>query len=177
MAALVVLALTGFSTGRGHGSGHGGSGGGGGGCSSSSQDHDSSSATSGSTSSGSSGSHYDDYDDTYDDDTYDDSSSGSSGSSEGDYTTLDDAEVELLTCASEDTPYATIEVTNLGDQDGSFYADVTFEDANGDTVDERGVEVRVAARSVARARVALSDGTRAAEVAHCEADPLAPSVG
>ena len=71
VSTLVVLALTGFSTGRGHGGGSGShDGGGGGGCSSSSQNHDSSSG----------GSHRDHYDDDdYDDDDY---GSGSSGGSE-----------------------------------------------------------------------------------------------
>lgn len=162
MAALVVLSLTGFSSGRGHGSSSSGSGSGGGGCSSSSQDHDSSSSTT------SGGGTYRDYDD--DDDDYDYDSGGSSSGSTS--TTQQDAEVELVTCATEDAPYATIEVTNPNDQDGTFYANVTFKDANGDTVDEQGVEVRVSWKSAAQAKVELGDGL-VGKVDHCEVDPLA----
>ncbi|MCX4762939.1 hypothetical protein OG562_18540 [Streptomyces sp. NBC_01275] len=78
-----------------------------------------------------------------------------------------------MSCATKDKPYATIEVTNIDDRAGSFYADVTFLDANGDTVDARGVAVRVDARSVATAKVQLTDEATAAEVDHCEASPLA----
>ena len=97
VSALVVLTLTGFSTGRSSG----GSGDGGGGCSSSSQNHDSSS------------SHRDD------DDDYDAGSGGTGGSGGNASTSLRDATVELVTCASQKTPYATVEVTNPNARDES----------------------------------------------------------
>ncbi|WP_405480410.1 hypothetical protein [Streptomyces sp. NBC_00009] len=97
LAAVVVLALTGFSTGRGHGgSGKSKSRGsssssGGGGCSSSKQNHGG----------GYNGSHHSDYDD---DDSYDDDSYGSSGG--GDTATdtatgsaTGDADVVIVDCA------------------------------------------------------------------------------
>ncbi|MGW0814241.1 hypothetical protein ACWD00_13485 [Streptomyces viridiviolaceus] len=95
VAALVVLTPTGFSTGRGHGSGDGE---GGGGCSSSSQDHDSSSSTGGGS--------YGDHD-------YDDDDHGSGGGDGGNSTpSLQDATVELVSCATQEKPYAIVEVTN-----------------------------------------------------------------
>lgn len=162
VAVLVVLSLTGFSSGR-HGHGRKSDGGSGGGCSSSSQNHDSSSSTT------SGGGTYHDYDDDDYDDSYDDASADPT---DGDYSTVEDAEVELVTCATRDAPYATIEVTNPNAKDGTFYASVTFKDANGDTLDEQGVEVRVSWKSVATAKVELSDDL-VGKVDHCEADPLA----
>ncbi|WP_367322432.1 hypothetical protein [Streptomyces sp. HUAS ZL42] len=165
VTAMVVLALTGFSTGRGHGTKHD-SDGSGGGCSSSSQDHDSSSSTSGGSSSGSGSYH--------DDDDYDDTSG--SGSSSGETaTTADAADVEVVECATKDDPAAKFDVTNRNDRDGTFKVDIAFKDASGATVEERGMEVEVAAGSTVTVGMKLSSAD-AAKVAHCDADPVAPPV-
>ncbi|MGY3202382.1 hypothetical protein [Streptomyces sp. TE5632] len=181
VAALVVLTLTGFSTGRGHGRG-GGGGDGGGGCSSSSQNHDSSPKSGG-------GSHRDDdddddyYDGYYDnnyDNNYDsgtDTGGGSTGGSSGSSSSsLRDATVELLSCASKTVPYATVRVTNPNAVDGVFTVTVDFEDRAGRTVASPVQRVAVAADDTATARVKVGgDRKRAARVSACDPDPYAPA--
>ncbi|MEV5549583.1 hypothetical protein AB0L35_26170 [Streptomyces sp. NPDC052309] len=161
VSALVVLTLTGFSTGRGHGGGSGD--GGGGGCSSSGQDHDSSSSSS------SGGGGYRDHD--YDDDTYDDETYGSGGGG-SDSTPLEDATVELVTCATKTTPYATVEVTNPNTTEGTFTVTVDFLDAAGDPVDSAYTDVTVPAGTTKTAEVQL-DETYLPLLDHCEPAPEA----
>ncbi|MEU0581404.1 hypothetical protein ABZ465_29755 [Streptomyces griseoincarnatus] len=162
VSALVVLALTGFSTGRGHGGTSGGDhdGGGGGGCSSSSQNHDSSSG----------GSHRD-YDDD-DDDDY--GSGGGSGGSEAS-TSPDAATVTLVDCASEETPYATVEVTNTDTVDGTFSVTVVFADAAGEELARSTEEVSVPAGGTTAARVPVDDEASVPLVDECELDSYAPA--
>ncbi|WP_432184915.1 hypothetical protein [Streptomyces tendae] len=159
ISALVVLSLTGFSTGR---HGHGGDGSGGG-CSSSGQDHDDSSSTS-----GGSDAHKDD-DDTYgtggsghhdyDDDTYgDDSGSGGSGEAEG-------AVLNLITCVREGQPWSTVEVANPNATEYTLAVTVLFKDADGTTIDEGTEEVTVPADGVSAVRVPF-DGSGIPD--HCE---------
>ncbi|MGV9620461.1 hypothetical protein [Streptomyces tendae] len=159
ISALVILSLTGFSTGR---HGHGGDGSGGG-CSSSGQDHDGSSSTSGG------GDAYKDDDDTYgtggsgyhdyDDDTYgDDSGSGGSGEAEA-------ADLRLITCVMEDQPWSTVEVTNPNAVESTFSVTVLFKDADGTTIDEGTEEVTVPADGVSAVRVPF-DGSGIPD--HCE---------
>ncbi|KAF2779448.1 LEA type 2 family protein [Streptomyces sp. OM5714] len=144
ISALVVLSLTGFSTGR-HGHGHGGDGGGG--CSSSSQDHDGSSSTSG-------GGAYKDDDDTYgsggsgyhDDDTDD-------GGSGGGDTHAMSATLELIACATETEPYATVEVTNPNDSEYTFPVTVRFIDVSDRELAEGHEEVTVPARGVTEVHI------------------------
>lgn len=156
VSALVVLTLTGFST------GHGGSGGdgGGGGCSSSDQNHDSSSGSGG-------GSHRD-HDD--DDDT---SGSGGSGNASS---ASQDATVELVTCASRKTPYATAEVTNPNATAGVFTVTVTFEDTTGAKVVTRSQDVAVPANDTATVQVDVGDSADVTRVAECAPDLYAPAV-
>jgi hypothetical protein len=166
ISALVVLSLTGFSTGR-HGHGHGGDGGGG--CSSSSQDHDSSSSTSGG------GDAYKDDDDTYgsggsgyhdyDDDTYGDGTGGG-GTGEAEAAVL-----RLVSCAVDDQPWSTVEVTNPNAVEYTFSVTVLFKDADGATIDEGTEEVTVPADGVGAVRVSY-DGSGTPD--HCELDPTAP---
>ncbi|MEV7016681.1 hypothetical protein, partial [Streptomyces sp. NPDC093991] len=130
VSALVVLALTGFSTGRGHGGGSGD--GDGGGCSSSGQNHDASGSGG--------GSHRDD------DDDYDGGSGGSGGAGNPEASASpEDATVTLVDCASEETPYATVEVTNTDTVDGTFSVTVVFKDTAGDELVSRTEEVAVPA--------------------------------
>lgn len=196
---LSALALTGFSTGRGHGGGSrhgGGGGGGGGGCSSSNQDHDSSSSSSsgssGSSGSTTSGSAYDDDDDAYGSSgagsstsggsynrppTHDSTTSGSTGSSgsSGDRQ-LDNAKVKLVTCATEKNPYAAVKVTNGNAKSGRFWVSVTFVDADGITVIEETEEVKVSGKGQKTTRIEIGGEGLAASVARCEVDPQAVPV-
>ncbi|MFE9443124.1 hypothetical protein ACFYO2_29995 [Streptomyces sp. NPDC006602] len=165
VAALVVLSLTGFSSGRGHG--HKSDSSGGGGCSSSSQNHDSSSSTT------SGGSTYHDYDD----DDYDTNGSGSgSGGATATATTLQDAEVELISCATGKTPYATVSVTNPNDSPGTFTVDLAFLDKQGDQVVLRSKQAYVSTRSTAKVKVNVDDAGLLSRIDHCEVDLYAPPV-
>ncbi|MBJ6633066.1 hypothetical protein [Streptomyces sp. I5] len=151
VSTLVVLALTGFSTGRGHGGSSGD--GGGGGCSSSSQNHDSSSG----------GSHRD-----YDDDDY--GSSGGSGGSGGSEASIspDAATVTLVDCASEETPYATVEVTNTDTVDGTFSVTVVFRDAAGEELDSGTEEVSVPAGGTTPVRIPVNDAESVPLIEECD---------
>lgn len=186
VSVMVVLALTGFSSGR-HGSHsrHGGGSGGGGGCSSSSQDHDSSS----SSTSGGSGPYggsdsYDDSDSA--------SSSGSSGSSGGTYQRrpthrstptssssggsdqpLDDATATLVSCADKKAPYATVEVKNPNARKGTFKVGVTFMDSDDIKVTDDYADVTVGARGKATVRVKVGGTGLIDSGDHCDVDPVA----
>ncbi|GHB37194.1 hypothetical protein GCM10010377_30200 [Streptomyces viridiviolaceus] len=154
----MVLTLTGFSTGRGHGSG-GGDGGGGGGCSSSSQNHDSSSSTGGGS--------YGDHD-------YDDDEHGSGGGGNGGNSTpsLQDATVELVSCATHEKPYATVEVTNPNTREGTFTVNVDFMDRDDHPADFAYQDVTVPAGATKTAEIEF-DAAHLAELDHCEASPEA----
>jgi hypothetical protein len=167
VAALVVLSLTGFSSGRGHGSGRGGDGdgGGGGGCSSSSQDHDSSS----STTSGGGGTYRD-----HDDDDHDDTGSSSGGSSGSTSASVRDARVELVSCVTEADDYATVEVTNPNSHGYYFTVTVRFLDAGSGQVDVRSVDEFVAGNDAAKVRVPVSRPGLEARIDRCAPDPYAP---
>lgn len=161
VSTLVVLALTGFSTGRGHG-GSSGDGGGGGGCSSSSQNHDSSSG----------GSHRD-----YDDDDYDDdygSGSGGSGGSEASMSP-DEATVTLVDCASEETPYATVEVANNSTTSGLFSVTVVFRDAAGEELVSRTEDIFVTEGQTTSARIEVDDEASVPLIDECDLDDYAPA--
>ncbi|MFJ8900113.1 hypothetical protein [Streptomyces sp. NPDC102370] len=151
VSALVVLALTGFSTGRGHGHGSGGDGGGG--CSSSGQNHDSS---------GSGGGSHRDY--------YDDYDYGDSGGSGGVDTTAspDAATVTLVDCASEETPYATVEVGNSDTVDGTFSVTVIFRDAAGGELDRGTEEVFVPAGETTPVRISVNEAESVPLIEECD---------
>ncbi|MFF0159980.1 hypothetical protein ACFYRY_20955 [Streptomyces sp. NPDC005263] len=185
--AMVVLALTGFSTGR---HGRSSSGGSGGGCSSSSQNHGGSSSSSGG-SSGSYGSDDDDYDSSYGDsgsgDSYGSSStSGGSGynrrpgyrstpssTSTGSGTALKDGTAKLVSCATATTPYATVEISNPNKREADFQAWVTFYDAEGtELLKNISVTVTVPAKGRANTKVKLGDALLGS-VDHCQVDPEA----
>ncbi|MGW4227009.1 hypothetical protein ACWEG1_26520 [Streptomyces bauhiniae] len=189
VSATVVLALTGFSSSRGHGgSSHHGSGGG---CSNSSQDHDSSSVSGIDDSVGS---------DPYgDDDSYDGSSSsgaydlgastgGSDGgtyrsrpgsrstptaSSGGRAHALKDGTAELVECASVDASYATVEVRNPNGRQGLFTVKVTFLDEHGSQLADASDQVSVPAMDKATVRLPVAGSGRVDEIDHCEVEPRA----
>ncbi|GAQ52156.1 hypothetical protein [Streptomyces acidiscabies] len=165
VSALVVLALTGFSSGRGHGSHSGG--GGGGGCSSSRQDHDSSSSTSGGSSGGS---HYRDYDDDSSS-----SSGGSSGSSTHTPVVVEDARVSLVSCATRKAPYMIVKVTNPNKSVQTFEITVRFLDARGAVIAEPVTEEIVGGKKTEEVRIPVGSAGLAAQVDRCEVEPAAPT--
>ncbi|MEU9363359.1 hypothetical protein AB0D71_01225 [Streptomyces avermitilis] len=190
--AIVVLALTGFSRGRGHGGSHSS---GGGGCSSSSQNHDSSSSSTsggGSYSSGSttSGSGSDDSYDDSDDDSYGSSSSGSSSggstynrrpthrsnptsSSGGGDESLKDGTARVVSCATKKAPYATVEVKNPNARKGTFWITVTFKDKDDLEMVDHYADVTVPAKGKATVDVEVGGAGLVDYVDHCEVDPVA----
>lgn len=178
--AMVVLTLTGFSSGRHHSSRHGS--GGGGGCSSSSQDHDSSSSTTGGGSYGSGsddgsygGSYGDSDDDSYGDGYGSSSSGGSSytrrpthrATSSGTAQPLEDGSARLVSCATDKRPYATVEVTNPNNRKADFQARVTFYDVEGALLLEN-VSAVVTVPAKGRATTQVTLGKRfLTSVDHC----------
>ncbi|GGT24482.1 hypothetical protein [Streptomyces chromofuscus] len=173
VAALVVLTLTGFSTGR-HSGGSGG--GGGGGCSSSGQNHDSSSSTSG----GGTWSGTDDGDDDYDyggstsgSGGYDDSDDNTGSSGSGSAETLRNASVKLVKCVTGKAPYSRVEITNPNASTATFAVDVTFENRMGATVKQETWFVEVPGDDTITVDIESSNRSRAAEVAGCDVDEVA----
>ncbi|MER5831906.1 hypothetical protein ABT116_13970 [Streptomyces sp. NPDC002130] len=182
---LVVLALTGFSSGRGRGGSNGHSGGGGGGgCSSAGQDHDSSrsSTSSGGAygSGGSSGSYGSDDDDDYGSGTGggsytrrpDHGSTPTSGSGSG--KALKDGIARLVSCATPAAPYATVEVSNPNGRTADFSVSVTFEDDLGITVVSRGGDVTVPANGKATVDVRVGGSGLVDSVDRCKVEGRAP---
>ncbi|MFB7710791.1 hypothetical protein [Streptomyces sp. NPDC056105] len=181
LAAVVVLALTGFSTGRGHGSsksrGHSSSSSGGG-CSSSKQNH------SGSSSSTTGGSSDDD-----DDDSYGSSGSGSSGYAPGGSSynrrptrtpstsstsgsgRSADITAKVLKCAGKDSAYASVELRNRGSREGRYNLVLHFQDASDITVIDGSTSVTVQANSTKVAKVKPGGGADLLQsIDHCQLD-------
>jgi hypothetical protein len=184
LAVVIVLALTGFSSGRGGGSkggskrsGSSHSSSSGGGCSSSKQNHDSSSS-----------SRYDD-----DDDSYGSSSSGSSsgyssgsnyrrpgygsstssssgsGSSKG----LRDGRATLIKCADSTHPYALVRVVNPNRKSARFDVHVAFDDSASVQIADGYDDVKVPADGTTTLKVRIGNTSLATDIAHCEVDPEA----
>ena len=188
VSAMVVLALTGFSTGRHGGRNHGS---GGGGCSSSRQDHDSSSSSTsgGGGSYGSGSSSSDPYGgssgDAYDSGT---STGGSGGgtyrsrpthrstptaSSSGTARALKDGTAVLVHCASEEDPYTTVEVRNPNGREVLFTVKVGYKDATGFTMADSSSQVSVPAKGKATVRMAAASTGAVDRIDHCKVDPRA----
>ncbi|MFI6662281.1 hypothetical protein ACIBL8_42995 [Streptomyces sp. NPDC050523] len=173
---MVVLALTGFSSGRGHGNGSQ-DGSDGSGCSGSGQDHDSSTSGGGgshaSSSSGSTSSS------SHDSGTIARSSGGSSqpastASSFSDAArSLKDGIAVLVHCASMEDPYATVEIRNPNGRDGLFTVKVAFKGKRGYTLVDTSDQVSVPAKDETTFRVAVAGSGRVEMVDHCHIDPMA----
>jgi hypothetical protein len=170
VSAMVVLALTGFSSGRdrGHGSISDGSG-----CSSSSQDHDSST-------SGGGGSHGNwPSGDSHDPGTNARNRGGSSqpastaSPSSHAARPLKDGIALLVQCASMEDPYATVEIRNPNGRDGLFTVKVAFKDKHGYTVIDTSDQVSVPAKDKTTFRVAVASSGRVDMIDHCHIDPTA----
>ncbi|WP_225889272.1 hypothetical protein [Streptomyces resistomycificus] len=174
---MVVLALTGFSSGRGQGNSSKESSDGGG-CSSSSQDHGSStrggrdplgSSSSGSRSSESHGSGT--------------STNDRGGSSQPTPTAssstaqpLKDGTAVLVQCATTEDPYATVEIRNPNGRDALFTVKVNFKDEHGYPLFDTGDQVSVPAKDKTTYRVAVASSGRVGMIERCEVDPRAAAV-
>ena len=161
VSVMVVLALTGFSSGRDQGDG-----GDEGGCSSSGQDHDGSAPARGSASPSSSPTA---------------SPSGDGGGSRPTPTVspsrskappLKDGTAVLVRCASVEDPYATVEIRNPNGRDAVLNLKVSFADANGFVLIEAGGQVSVPAKDTLTYRVrAKSPYTD--KITRCDVAPVA----
>ncbi|MYU20401.1 hypothetical protein [Streptomyces sp. SID8352] len=178
VSALVVLSLTGFTAGR-HGGGHGGGHDGGGGCSSGSQDHDGSSSSGGGAykedddDDGTGGYGGNGYGNGYGADRDDDDRGGGSG---GGDSGLSPATVELVSCASDEDPYATVEVTNPNGGEQTFTVTVLFRNAGDTTIQEVSGEATVPAGEVATVRLEFdaATATPGEKPDHCEIEDSRP---
>lgn len=150
VSVLVVLSLTGFSTGHSHSSGrhkskssHGDSDSGGG-CSSSRQRHDS-----------------------YTPRTTSNSTRSSSA--------LRDGTAVLVSCATQAIPYATVEVSNPNSRQATFTVDFAFDDAAGTALRSTEQRVTVPASGTSNVRVQASRAVLA-KLGHCRVAPEADVV-
>ncbi|MFG2461413.1 hypothetical protein ACGFWE_30720 [Streptomyces sp. NPDC048523] len=146
MSVLVVLSLTGFSTGHKssgrHKSSHSDSDSGGG-CSSSRQNHDSYTPRTTSTRSSSSA--------------------------------LEDGTARVVSCATTATPYATVEVTNPNSRQATFEVEFAFADAAGKALSSQTKQINVPARGTSNVQV-KADRSVLAELDHCQVEPEADLV-
>ncbi|MET9786195.1 hypothetical protein [Streptomyces canus] len=145
--AIVVLALTGFSSGHKssgrHKSSHRDSDSGGG-CSSSRQNHDSYTPRTTSTRTRTS-------------------------------STLRDGTALVVSCATKATPYATVEVTNPNSRQATFEVEFAFADAAGKALSSQTKRVTVPARGTSNVQVKASPSLLA-ELDHCQVEPEADLV-
>ncbi|MGW7243729.1 hypothetical protein [Streptomyces sp. NPDC054804] len=167
---MVVLALTGFSSGQSHGSrNHHGSDGGG--CSSSRQDHDSSTPASASSGGGahsgkpSGGGTYR---------SQPTRRSTPTASRSASARPLKNGTAVLVRCASATDPYAVVEVRNPNAREVVFTAKTSFKDRSGFTLIDTTHQVAVPAKGTKTLRVAVAGvGGSLNDIDHCEVDPTA----
>ncbi|MFF5158495.1 hypothetical protein ACFY3N_20085 [Streptomyces sp. NPDC000348] len=178
VSVMVVLALTGFSSGRDQGDSSRDSSDEGG-CSSSSQDHDGSTPGGGDPLGGSStGSPSGD---SHDSGTSNDNSDGSSqptptvSPSSSTALPLEDGTAVLVQCASMEDPYATVEIRNPNGRDAVLNVKVGFADKHGYTFLETGSQVSVPAKDKTTYRVPAKM-RYTDRIAQCEVDPVATAV-
>ncbi|MFD5846445.1 hypothetical protein [Streptomyces chartreusis] len=155
MSAMVVLALTGFSSGCGHGS------------RSDASSPRSNAQDPGTSAGGSSG-------DTHRSQPTHSPTPTASPSSET-AKPLKDGTAVLISCASLDDPYATVEVRNPNERDAVFTMRMTFKDSNGATMITTTAQVPVPAKDTATDRLAVAGiGTgHLDQIARCEVNPRA----
>ncbi|MET7732992.1 hypothetical protein ABZT02_16710 [Streptomyces sp. NPDC005402] len=146
VSVLVVLSLTGFSTGHGHSSGRhkskSRSSDSGGGCSSSRQNHDS----------------------------YTPRTTSTRRSS-----TLQDGTAVLVSCATKAIPHATVEVSNPNSRRATFEVGFSFTDAAGRTLSSGEKQVTVSARGTSKIQVPVGQAVLA-KLDHCWVEPEADRV-
>lgn len=86
---------------------------------------------------------------------------------------LKDGTAVLISCASPDDPYATVEIRNPNGRDAVFTVKINFKDENGSTVIDTGDQVSVPAKDTTTYRVAVASTGRLNEIARCEVSPRA----
>ncbi|MFJ2946680.1 hypothetical protein ACIO8H_03395 [Streptomyces sp. NPDC087226] len=158
MSVMVVLALTGFSSGRD-----------GGGCSNSGQEHDGSAPDVGAPVSSSPTAS---------------PSASPSGDGSGSQPTptpspsrskappLKDGTAVLVRCVSVDDPYATVEIRNPNGRDAVLNLRVSFADANGFVLFEAGGQISVPAKDTWTYRVPAKS-PHLDKIVRCDVDPVA----
>ncbi|MGW1624874.1 hypothetical protein [Streptomyces sp. NPDC002172] len=153
VSAMVVLALTGFSSSRDQ---HGSDGGG---CSGSRQDHDGSRPSPSGT-----GTHRAQPTRP---------ATPTASPSRATARPLKNGTAALVRCASPDDPYATVEVRNPNTREGLFTVKIAFKDRTGFTVIDTSDQVSVAAKDKATLRVPVASTGRVDAIDHCDVDPKA----
>jgi hypothetical protein len=173
VSVMVVLALTGFSSGRDQGNSSDG-----GGCSSFGQDHDGStpggsvppdSSPTGSPSS-----------DSHDSRTSDADAGGGTAQptptvspASSTAQPLKDGTAVLVRCASTEDPYATVEVRNPNGRDTVLDLKVSFADQYGFTLLDTGQQLLVPAKGTTTYRVPIAGSKYADKIVQCKVDPVA----
>ncbi|MFE6481625.1 hypothetical protein ACFVGN_01590 [Streptomyces sp. NPDC057757] len=183
VSAMVVLALTGFSSGRSQGDASRDSSDTGG-CSSSVQDHDGSTPGGGShgndqqdsPSSGSPGSDASNSGTSTGDSGGSSHSTPTAPSTSGTPRPLKDGTAVLVRCASMEDPYATVEIRNPNGRDGLFNLKVNFRDKYGRAVVDTGNQVWVPAKDRTTYRVPVASSGRLDVIDQCVVNPRAAAV-
>lgn len=158
VSAMVVLALTGLSAGCGHGS-RSDSG-------SSSSSPDSDAQASGASTGGSSGGGAHRSQPTH-------SPTPTASPSGETAPPLKDGTAVLISCASPDDPYATVEIRNPNGRDAVFTVKIDFKDTHGFTMIDTGNQVLVPSKGTKTYRVAVASTGRVDDIARCEVNPRA----
>ncbi|WP_395576598.1 hypothetical protein [Streptomyces sp. BK79] len=177
VSVMVVLALTGFSSGRDQANSSEDNSGGAG-CSSSGQDHDGStpdgSVPPGSSPTGSPSS------DSHDSKASDDEAGGGTAQptptvspTSSSAQPLKDGTAVLVRCASTEDPYATVEVRNPNGRDTVLDLKVSFADQHGFTLLDTGHQLLVSAKGTTTYRVPIAGSQYADKIAQCKVDPVA----
>lgn len=86
---------------------------------------------------------------------------------------LKDGTAVLVSCATPDDPYATVEIRNPNGRDAVFTVKIDFKDKRGSTMIDTGNQVSVPAKDTTTYRVAMASTGRLEEIARCEVNPRA----
>ncbi|WP_327592653.1 hypothetical protein [Streptomyces chartreusis] len=86
---------------------------------------------------------------------------------------LKDGTAVLISCATPDDPYATVEIRNPNGRDAVFTVKINFKDNRGFTMIDTGNQVSVPAKDKKTYRVAMASTGRLEEIARCEVNPRA----
>jgi len=82
----------------------------------------------------------------------------------------------LTHCADTDDPYATVEVRNPNEREGTFAVKIIYKNAHGFAMSETYNQVSVPAKSSERVRVAVASMGPVDEIDRCEVNPRADAV-
>lgn len=86
---------------------------------------------------------------------------------------MKDGTAVLVSCATPDDPYATVEIRNPNGRDAVFTVKIDFKDKRGSTMIDTGNQVSVPAKDTTTYRVAMASTGRLEEIARCEVNPRA----